>query len=531
MGQNRGKWPERNHWHFRCCGSMFGPVKAPGTIEFPGCPEATMKRSKLNLLPLLMCPLVSPALPAAAADPGPSLELARQLNEAFVQVAEKVSPSVVVISVVQHVEVLSLDEEDEDSLDMVPREFRRYFRRRGEDQQPEKSMGQGSGLIIREDGYILTNGHVVEEAENIEVRLLDGRTFKAKVRGIDPQSDVAVLKIEATGLPAARLADSAKARVGEFAIAIGAPFSLDYTVTFGHVSAKGRSNIVPSFAGGAMMDQDFIQTDANINPGNSGGPLINIEGEVIGINTLIRGLRTGIGFAIPSTLAKEISDQLIAEGEFNRAWLGVEIQALRDDPDARDLLKGVQEGVVVKRVLTNGPSFKSGLKPTDVIIAVEGKHVGTPQDLRGEIRGKKVGEPVTLDVVRDGKSLQVKVNPQLWVDPATSQASARRGSGTNPTAMGITVRAITPDTAKQFNLATNEGVLVVAVEKGTVAAQHGVHPGDVITSVTTSAGQQSIHSAKQFRDLLKKADPKKGVILNLTSEGVARFEVLKEAEQ
>jgi serine protease Do len=495
-----------------------------------------MKRSKLNLLPLLMCPLMSPGVPSANAGeplPGPGLELARQLNEAFVQVAEQVSPSVVVIRVDQHVEVISVDEDDEDSLDVVPREFRRYFRRRGEDPAPEKSVGQGSGLIIREDGYILTNGHVVEEAETIEVRLLDGRKFKAKVRGIDPQSDIAVLKIEATGLPAARLADSTKTRVGEFAIAIGAPFSLDYTVTFGHISAKGRSNIVPSFAGGAMMDQDFIQTDANINPGNSGGPLININGEVIGINTLIRGLRTGIGFAIPSALAKEVSAQLIAEGKFNRAWLGVEIQALRDDPDALELLKGVKDGVVVKRVLTNGPSSKSGLKPTDVIVAVEGKHVGTPQDLRGEIRGKKAGEPITLDVVRDGQPLQVKVSPQLWVDPdAATQVSTQRGSGaTNGhSAMGITVHTITPDLAKQFKIGKTEGVLVVAVEKGTVAAKHGVRPGDIITSITTSGGQQAIRTPKQFREAIKKADSSKGVILNLTSDGASRFEVLKEED-
>ena len=484
-----------------------------------------MKTPKLNLLPLLMCPLVAPTFPAAAAEPASSLEVARQLNEAFVQVAEKASPSVVVISVVQNAEMLSIDEEDEDLFDLLPR-------RRGDNPGPKKALGQGSGIIIREDGYILTNGHVIEEAESIEVRLLDGRTFKAKVRGIDPQSDVAVLKIEAHGLPVAQLADSSKTRVGQFAIAIGAPFSLDYSVTFGHVSAKGRSNIVPTFAGGAMMDQDFLQTDANINPGNSGGPLINIDGEVIGINTLIRGLRTGIGFAIPSSLAKEISDQLIAEGKFTRAWLGVEIMALRDDPDARDLLKGVSEGVVIKGILTNGPSYKSGLKPTDVIVAVEGKHVATPQELRGEIRSKKIGEPVTLDVVRNGKPLQIQVNPEVWVDPNTTLASARRSQGSRgPTAIGITVHTITPELAKQFKAETAEGVMVVAVEKGSSAARHGVHPGDVITSITTSAGQQTIHSPKQFREALKKADLKKGIILNLTSGGTARFEVLKEGEE
>src|SRR6185436_18520715 len=148
-----------------------------------------------------------------------------------------------------------------------------------------------------------------------------GRKFKGKVRGVDPKSDVAVIKIDAKGLPVATLADSSKTRVGEFAIAIGAPFRLDYSVTFGHISAKGRSDVLTAYDGSALMDQDFIQTDANINPGNSGGPLVNIEGEVIGMNTLIRGLRTGIGFAIPSSLAKEVSDKLISDGKFNRAWL------------------------------------------------------------------------------------------------------------------------------------------------------------------------------------------------------------------
>src|SRR5258706_2166322 len=167
----------------------------------------------------------------------------------------------------------------------------------------------------------------------IEVRLQDGRRFKAMVRGVDPQSDLAVIKIDAKGLPTAVLADSTKTRVGEFAIAIGAPFNLDYSVTFGHVSAKGRSNIVPFFAGVASMDQDFIQTDANINPGNSGGPLVNIDGEVIGINTLIRGLRTGISFAIPSNLAREISDRLITDGKYVRGYLRVEIRPLKGNAE------------------------------------------------------------------------------------------------------------------------------------------------------------------------------------------------------
>ena len=215
----------------------------------------------------------------------PNLDVARKLNQAFVEVAEKVSPSVVVITVVQKPQ--KSGEEDTRFFNNLPREYRRYFHRPGDDSNTEPLRGQGSGVIIRRDGYILTNGHVVEDAEKIEVRLQDGRTFKGTVRGVDAQSDISVVKIDAKDLSVAKFADSSQTRVGEFAIAIGAPFSLDYSVTFGHVSAKGRSGIIydPS------ADQDFIQTDANINPGNSGGPLVNIDGEVIGINTLIRGMR------------------------------------------------------------------------------------------------------------------------------------------------------------------------------------------------------------------------------------------------
>ncbi|HWX22754.1 MAG TPA: trypsin-like peptidase domain-containing protein, partial [Candidatus Binatia bacterium] len=299
--------------------------------------------------------------PALAKEPNTNLELARQLNQAFVEVAEKTSPTVVVINVIQKASEQTMDEESDDSFDSLPPGFWRRFHDQFKGRVPEKKIGQGSGVILREDGYILTNSHVVEDAEKVEVRLKDGRVFQATVRGVDPQSDVAVIKIEAKGLAAAVLADSAKARVGEFAIAIGAPFSLDYSVTFGHISAKGRSNIIPGFEG-AAMDQDFIQTDALINPGNSGGPLVNINGEVIGINTLIRGLHSGIGFAIPSNLAKEVADQLIADGRFTRLWLGIGIRAFRDEPDLRKLLKGIEDGVVVASILADGPAAKSELK-------------------------------------------------------------------------------------------------------------------------------------------------------------------------
>src|SRR5437899_2234111 len=301
--------------------------------------------------------------PASARETSSALDLARQLNQAFIGVAEDVSPAVVVVKVVHKQNYIDAEEEDSPFGDMF-----RQFRKRFEDQQHERRKkesherpsgepvfdGQGSGVVLREEGYILTNGHVVDGADKIKVRFKDGSEYDGEVRGVDAQSDVAVVKIDPKGkkLKVARLGDSDNTRVGEFAIAIGAPFELDYSVTFGHVSAKGRSRIIPD----RSMDQDFIQTDANINPGNSGGPLVNIDGEIIGINTLIRGLHTGIGFAIPINFAREVAEKLISDGRYTRSWLGVGIAPLREHAELRDLVSAgaspegpgaVLDGVVV----------------------------------------------------------------------------------------------------------------------------------------------------------------------------------------
>jgi serine protease Do len=462
----------------------------------------------LSLISLIAGLLVGSDLHAADTN----LDLARQLNQAFIEVAERVSPAVVVINVTekptQWTPPDTNDSEKSAPPGTMPREFWRQFHQQFEDDLPEQ--GQGSGVIIRKDGFILTNRHVVDNAEKIQVRLRDGRTYTATVRGVDPQSDVAVIKIEADNLPVARLADSSKTRVGEFAIAIGAPFSYDYSVTFGHVSAKGRSNVVPAFEGGAAMDQDFIQTDANINPGNSGGPLLNIDGEVIGINTLIRGLHTGIGFAIPSNLAREVSDKLIAEGKFTRPWLGIKIGAVKDDPDFRELVKGTD------------------LRPSDVITAVDGKSVGTPQELRNEVRVKAIGQTVTLDVFRAGKNLKIKIKPEENVDPVMVASNSRSSrSDAAPAGLGLTIHALTPDLASQFGVDATEGVIVVGVERGSPAARKGIKPGDIITAL----GSQTVGSPKQFADALKKADLKKGVIVHLVTGNVASFEILKEGAE
>jgi serine protease Do len=475
------------------------------------------------------------ALKGAIASAG-NLDLVRQLNQAFVEVAEKVSPSVVVITVTEKAAVFSdsdlmYDEPDSGPFDSLPPNWRRFHEQLQEEPPEEGEQNQGSGIIIRKDGYILTNRHVVDNAERIDVRLRDGRAFKAAVRGADPQSDLAVLKIDAENLPVAQFADSSRARVGEFAIAIGAPFNLDYSVTYGHVSAKSRSHVIP---GGAAMDQDFIQTDANINPGNSGGPLVNIDGEVMGVNTLIRGLHTGIGFAIPSNLAKEISDKLIVDGKFTRAWLGIGIAAVRDVPEFHALVKGIDDGVLVQSIFPNGPAAKANLCPSDVIVKVAGRPVSTPQQLRDEIRRAVIGEPVDLEVFRAGRMMKVAVRPTEYAQSsvAVAVANSRKPANTASTGVGITVENLTRELADRFGVSMTKGVIVVSVEEKSSAARRGIKPGDVITSITTSSGSpETISNSKQLSDALAKADLKKGVIVNFLAGDVARFEILKEEDE
>jgi serine protease Do len=495
-----------------------------------------MTRIASALLLAALCPALS-----RGAD-SPALEMARQLNQAFVEVAEKVSPSVVVIKVAQAPRASAFDDSDNPFWDLVPKEFRRQFeeereKRRRDQADPDTRPGrppvfdgQGSGVIIRDDGYIMTNFHVVEDAEKIKVRLRDGRTFIATVRGGDPQSDIAVIKIAATNLPVARLGNSAALKVGEFVAAIGAPFDLDYSVTYGHVSAKGRTHVIPAMGAnsqGAIMDQDFIQTDASINPGNSGGPLVNLYHEVVGINTLIRGLHTGIGFAVPVDLAREVADQLIEDGKFSRAWLGVGIRGLRRDEDYTELTSDVTEGVIVTQLQPNGPASRSDLKPGDIITAVEGRTVATETQLRNEVRGKKPGRPITLDVLRGDRPLKIKVHPELWPEKTEMAAARRKATKASESAagFGISVESINGELAERFGLESREGVVVTKVERGSIAASKRIAVGDVITAIN----QRPITSLTQFREAVKELNLKQGVIIDFMSKGAQKFEVLKES--
>jgi len=347
------------------------------------------------------------------------------------------------------------------------------------------------------------------------------------VIGVDRQSDIAVVKIDATGLTAAKMGDSGKTKVGEFAIAVGSPYELDYSVTVGHVSAKGRRVFTDRF----MFDQDFIQTDASINPGNSGGPLVNIYGEVIGINTLIRGLNTGIGFAVPVNLAKRVADMLIEDGKVTRAWLGVSITTLREDADYRDLAVGVEDGVVVRQFVPGGPAENSDLELADVITAVDGNNVNSAEELKRELRLKKAGDSVMLGLMRNGEAREIEVKTGAFPEEFTAVSRLRRSEGkpeveVKAKLLGMTVQDITPDLAKRFESESEEGVIVTAVENESIAAEKNISPGDIVTRINSAP----VDSVKSFKAALEDEDLKKGVIVHLNSKGSQRFEVLKQYE-
>lgn len=447
-----------------------------------------------------------------------SLSLADRLNAVFVRAADAVSASVVVIEVAH-------------------RRPNRWAA--GQAPADESEMGEdvfdarGSGVVISSDGYVLTNFHVIEGASRLRVRLRDGQSFAASVRGQDPQSDVAVIRIDAGERPGlfqpAVFGDSDKVRVGEFAIAVGAPFDLDYSVTFGHVSAKGRSG---GALGSAGADQDFIQTDADINPGNSGGPLVNIRGEVIGVNTLVRGMNTGIGFAIPINMAREIAGQIMEHGKFTRARLGIEIETLADGDDFNQILEEMDQGVVVRRMNPNGPAADSDLQPADVIVAVEGVPVATAQELKNQVRSKPVGDPLNLSVVRLDRRfkirrLEIEVIPEEWLaeTAAAVPPQKRRRENKAPTS-GLRLRAIDDDWAKLYGLKTREGVVLTEIERNTPASRSTrLRPGVVVTAVNSIP----VRSPWDVAEAWESVDLRKGVVIHFVdSSGAPMFEFLKD---
>ncbi len=408
----------------------------------------------------------------------------KQLDDAFVQVAEKVTPSVVNISSTRKEgEAPGISELDpffknHPFKDFFGEDWMKKFKKGPGHGPMMKPSAMGSGVIVSSDGLILTNAHVVKDAQEIKVNLSDKRSYDAKLVAADPESDIAVIKIQATGLPAAQLGDSSKLRVGEIVFAIGNPFGLNRTVTLGIVSATGRTNM------GLIDYEDFIQTDAAINPGNSGGPLVNINGEVIGINTAIAsrsGGYQGVGFAIPSNSAKLIMDDLIKEGKVRRGLLGVNIQDL-NEPLAKSFGRSTADGALVAQVIEGSPAEKAGIKSGDILIKFNGEPIKGAAHLKNLVGREKPGTSATLTVYRDKKTFDVSVK----IGEKTAKATST-GPSSSDTSMsnelGVEVEAVPKSLAEKYGLKEKEGIRIKDLSDDGAGSRMGLRPGDIILEV------------------------------------------------
>jgi Do/DeqQ family serine protease len=396
---------------------------------------------------------------------------AKRLSEGFVTVADRVSPSVVQIDVTARDEKADL--------------LARFFGGRPGDEPVARGMG--SGVVFSPDGAILTNNHVVDEALTINVRLRDGRYLPARLVGRDPATDLAVIKVDTTGLTPAKFADSDAARVGEWTVAIGSPFGLGYTVTAGVLSAKGRGGI------GMNAIEDYLQTDASINPGNSGGPLCNLQGEVLGINTMIVGKGQGIGFAVPSNMAQRVATQILKTGHVSRAWLGVTVQDV--SPELAAAMKVTPgSGALVNNVAADGPAFRANVRPGDIIASVAGHPVHDGRDLVRETILQGVGQPIALEIVRGGSHYGATVTPserpEQPVPAAPSQLAPQPHQG-----LGMVVRDLAPSQAAQMGLPSRPTPIVTQVAPGSVADREGLKAGDVIVEANGTADVTSAQVA------------------------------------
>jgi serine protease Do len=387
----------------------------------------------------------------------------------FSDLAERVRPGVVNIQVVKKVQNVGFAMPNFPGMpygDDGP--FGKFFG--GNPPPAQKEEGVGSGFIISQEGYILTNNHVVEDAEKIKVKLADGKEYDGRIIGRDPKTDLAVIKIDgAKGLHPLVLGNSNDLKVGSWVVAIGSPFGLEQTVTQGIVSGKGR------VIGSGPYD-DFIQTDASINPGNSGGPLVNMKGEVVGINTAIYPNGQGIGFAIPIDMAKSIVPQLEQKGAVTRGWLGIGIQEMNPALDKAFGLKD-KEGVLVSDVFKGSPAEKAGIERGDVIVEFDGKPVADSKDLPRIVASTAVGKTVNVRLLRNGQEIErtVKVG-EMEEKAETAQQPSHKS-------LGITVQQLTPEIARDLGLKQESGVVVTGVEPGSAAADAGIQTGDVIREV------------------------------------------------
>src|SRR5947209_412921 len=455
-------------------------------------------KTRLVLLLVLQSVLPAHAQPRTPPTIDPRA-LLHAMEEAFTTVADRVTPAVVNVSTVPRKQ--PAEEAPERFREFFGEEFyERFFRRRPR----EETRASGSGVIVDAKGYVLTNNHVIENAQDITVRLSDGRKFTAKLVGRDPKTDLAVLKVDAPALlPVAELGDSDQLRVGQWAIAIGNPFGLDRTVTVGIVSATARNRV------GVATYENFIQTDASINPGNSGGPLLNLDGKVIGINTAIVAAGQGIGFSIPINEAKAVMAQLIARGRVVRGWLGVVIQDVTDEL-ASSFGVREREGVLVADVMKGGPAEAAGLRPGDVVVELNGTRIHEVPDLQRHIANVAPGQRVRLGVVREGAPQRITVTVAEMPGEEPTPAAQAGSEG-----FGLQVEALAPGAAERLNLPVSQGVLVVDVAAGGPADRAGLRRGDIILEVA----RQPVADAQSFGQALAAVAPGEAALLYVHRPG------------
>ncbi|NNM32495.1 MAG: PDZ domain-containing protein [Gemmatimonadetes bacterium] len=462
-----------------------------------------------------------PQVPAAAVQP------ALELSEAFVNIADAVTPSVVRIEARRQARRTAQNDA-----------FRRFFQDPGGDDQslPDIQTAGGSGFIVSEDGYVMTNNHVIDEAEGITVVMRDGRTFPAELVGTDPTTDVAVLKVDETGLPAISLGSSTDVRVGEWILAVGNPGfgggqALDYTVTAGIVSALGRgirllnNDLLQDPRYGQRLQgfaiEDFIQTDAVINPGNSGGPMVNLRGQVIGINSAIAsstGFYQGYGFAIPIDLAQRVTEDLIAYGHVRRAYLGVRMQAVTPE-DAEALGLPRIAGALVQEVTEDTPAERAGLQRFDVITEIDGEEIRTSNDLQHKIALKSPGDRVNVTVFRDGEPREIEVRlDQAPITEAVAAAPEPRVRMADK--IGIEVADITPDLAESLGLESTDGVVVTGIQRGGPAARRGnITRGSVIHEING----QTIRNSEDVDEAFRRVEAGQVVSLVVETNGATNL--------
>lgn len=451
---------------------------------------------------------------------------AKSLSGAFREASEAVMPSVVTIQSMSS-KPMGMGQHGQ-----IPEElkdnplFKQFFDNMPQEQSEGKSepqrTGMGSGVIVDSSGIILTNNHVVKDADKLLIKLHDGREFEATEWKTDPKTDIAVVRIDTKdSLPAAVIGNSDQLNVGDWVIAVGAPFGLDETVTAGIISAKARGI-------GITAREEFLQTDAAINPGNSGGPLVNLDGQVIGINTAISstsGGYQGVGFAVPVNLARWVGDELMAHGTVQRAFLGVGIQSI-DSTLSKQLGLDTVRGAVVTDVRVGSPAANAGLLSGDVILEFDGTSITKPADLQGRVERASLNDAHKVVVLRDGKKMSIDVRVEAMPTTVTvvEPTKAEKSTHSEFNGLGLQLSDLTPDVASQLGMSDVNGVVITGVKSGSPAANAGLEDGMVIRKV----GKTSVKSVVEFGDALKQVKPEDGVLMLVQAGESSRFVVVKE---